>query len=116
MRQREKVVTLYVSTPGTFSHAPHLGECHFRPETLATFKAMSDISLVYNEDKLLERIDFPFKHYQEVLRAVSKFQPDLKLAPIPPATLAAMQHALGVKLPPRDQLLRHCPASILDGL
>jgi len=113
---KKGAVTLYISTPATFSHAPHLGECHFRPELLAAFRAMTDITLVHNEDKLLERIDFPFKHYQEVLRAVSKLQPDLKLVPIPPATLAAMQHALGVKLPPRDQLLKHCPASILDEL
>lgn len=107
-------VLLHISSPTTFSHTPN--QSIFKPALLAALKGMSDVTLHKDGAGILERIDFPFKHYQEVIRAVSKHQPDLKVVPIPSATLAAMQHALGVKLPPQEQLLKMVPEPMLSNL
>lgn len=58
----------------------------------------------------------PLRHYSEVLRILSKFQSNLKVSGIPPATFSAMQHALGVKLPPIEQILRSVPTKIIENL
>ena len=105
MNRQERVVTLVISSRSTFSHVPCLTECFFHADIVAALKAVP--TAVVKGPSEGAQIEWAFHAYQQVIRCLSGVAQ--KVVGIPGPTLAAMQHALTVKLPPVDQLLKMVP-------
>lgn len=67
-------------------------------------------------ETLAEDNKFAFRHYQEVLRAVSKHHVDWKVVGIPSHLIPALQHVQAVEMPSQDRLLAWVPPKLLDSL
>lgn len=109
MKRVEKTITLVISSRSTFSHSPCLSDCCLHPDIVSSLKEVP--TAVHHPEA--DKIEWAFHAYQQVIRCLSPVGATSgRIVGIPGTTLAAMQHALTVKLPPIDELLKMVPPSM----
>jgi SNF2 family DNA or RNA helicase len=132
------VLTLSLNSATTFIHDSP-SKVVLKSELLQHWKKMDGVETIFNQDndgvphggkksipdyipvehrQRGQTFQFPLKHYQEVLRSLSRYHPDLKISGIPPNTLQAIQHAnaMAARAPPKEKLLEMVPPHILGNL
>lgn len=126
MKRESKQLTLSLNTSTTFIHEPSIGDAKLNADLIEHWKGLDGVEVLKGKKQRADYIpveqdgtfQFPLKHYQEVLRSLSRYQADVKIHGIPPSTLAAIQHANGMaaRAPPPEKLLEMVPGHILENL
>jgi SWI/SNF-related matrix-associated actin-dependent regulator 1 of chromatin subfamily A len=123
-KKYEPTLTLSLNSSTTFTHNHAV---KLKPELIRHWKQLEGVEDISPSAPTLPfgpfglgdpTIQFPLKHYQEVLRSLSRFQPDVKICGIPLNTLQAIQHATAMasRAPPTAKLLEMVPSHILENL